>query len=102
MKLRDLLDNTRHQIAHQVFNEDEIAVRFHHQLVWIHAFANGNGRHARLMSDLLAMRLGRARLSWGSDFLSTHTADQLRERYIAGLRAADQGQISELLAFARS
>jgi fido (protein-threonine AMPylation protein) len=102
VRLRDLLDNTRYQIAHQVFHEDEITVRFHHQLVWIHAFANGNGRHARLMADLLAMRLGRARLSWGSDFLSTHTADPLREKYIAGLRAADQGQISELVVFARS
>ena len=102
VKLRDLLDNTRYQIAHQVFSEDEIAVRFHHQLVWIHAFANGNGRHARLMSDLLAMRLGRARLSWGSDLSTTHSAVKLREQYIAGLRAADQGQIHELLMFARS
>ena len=102
MKLRELLENTRYQIDRTVYEADEIAVRFHHQLVWIHSFANGNGRHARLMSDLLAMRLGRARLSWGSDFLSTHTADQLREKYIAGLRAADQGRISELLVFARS
>ena len=102
VKLRDLLDNTRYQIEREIFSADETAVRFHHQLVWIHAFANGNGRHARLMSDLLAMRLGRPRLSWGSDFLTTHSADQLREQYIAGLRAADQGQISELLAFARS
>ena len=62
VKLRDLFDNTRYQIAHQVFHADEIAVRFYHQLVWIHAFANGNGRHARLMADLLAMRLGRDRL----------------------------------------
>ena len=54
------------------------------------------------MSDLLAMRLGRPRLSWGSDFLATHSVDQLREQYIAGLRAADQGQISELVVFARS
>lgn len=81
------------------FNEVEIAVRFHHQLVGIHAFANGNGRHARLMSDLLAMRLGRARLSWGSDLLITHSSVKLREQYIAGLHEADQGQISELLAF---
>ena len=102
VKLRDLLDNTRYQIEREIFSADETAVRFHHQLVWIHAFANGNGRHARLMSDLLAMRLGRARLSWGSDFLTTHSAVKLREQYIAGLRAADQGQISELLAFARS
>jgi Fic-DOC domain mobile mystery protein B len=56
VKLRDLLDNTRYQLAHEVFAPYELAVRFHHQLVWIHAFANGNGRHARLMADLLAMR----------------------------------------------
>ena len=52
LKLRDLLDNTRYQIAHQVFSLDEIVIRFHHQLVWIHAFPNGNGRHARLMAHL--------------------------------------------------
>jgi len=102
VKLRELLDNTRYQIDREVFDADEIAVRFHHQLVWVHAFSNGNGRHARLMSDLLVMRLGRPRLSWGSDFLATHSVDQLREQYIAGLRAADQGHIGELLAFARS
>ena len=102
VKLRELLDNTRYQIDREVFDADEIAVRFHHHLVWVHAFSNGNGRHARLMSDLLVMRLGRPRLSWGSDFLATHSVDQLREQYIAGLRAADQGHIGELLAFARS
>ena len=102
VKLRELLDNTRYQIDREVFDADEIAVRFHHQLVWVHAFSNGNGRHARLMLDLLVMRLGRPRLSWGSDFLATHSVDQLREQYIAGLRAADQGHIGELLAFARS
>lgn len=54
VKLRELLDNTRYQIDRAVYASDEIAVRFHHQLVWVHAFPNGNGRHARLMSDLLA------------------------------------------------
>jgi len=102
VKLRDLLENTRYQIDREVFDADEIAVRFHHQLVWVHAFPNGNGRHARLMSDLLAMRLGRPRLSWGSDSSTVHSANQLREQYIAGLRAADQGQVEDLLAFARS
>ncbi len=52
VKLRELIDNTRYQIDNQVFNKDEIAVRFHHQLVWIHVFPNGNGRHARMMADL--------------------------------------------------
>jgi len=102
VKLRELLDNTRYQIDRTVFEADEIAIRFHHQLVWIHVFPNGNGRHARLMSDLLAMRLGRPRLSWGSNSSATYSADQLREQYIAGLRAADQGHMEDLLAFARS
>ena len=54
VKLRNLLDNTRFQIDHAVFEADELVVRFHHQLVWVHAFPNGNGRHARLMADVLA------------------------------------------------
>ena len=49
---------------------DEIAARFHHRLVAIHLFPNGNGRHARTMTDLLLVqRLGRPRFSWGSGTL---------------------------------
>lgn len=102
VKLRDLLDNTRYQIEHEVFGPQELAVRFHHQLVWIHAFANGNGRHARLMADLLAMRLGVGRLSWGSGYGSLTSVGDLRARYLSALRAADQGQYADLMVFAIS
>ena len=102
VKLRDLVDNTRYQLEHEVFAPYELAVRFHHQLVWIHAFANGNGRHARLMADLLAMRWGAGRLSWGGANGSLVSAGELRARYLTALRAADQGQYADLLAFARS
>ena len=102
VKLLDLLDNTRHQIENYIFNEDEVAVRFHHQLVLIHAFPNGNGRHARLMADLLIMRLGRPRLTWGSASASHNPINSIRDKYLAALRAADQGQIDGLIAFARS
>lgn len=101
VQLRNLLDNTQYQIEHGVFDADETAVRFHHQLVWIHAFPNGNGRHARLMADLLAMRLGRARLTWGGDEASIASVGALREQYLAALRAADQGRFGDLIAFAR-
>ena len=102
VKLRNLLDNTRHQIEHQVFEPDEIVVRFHHQLVWIHAFPNGNGRHARLMADLLAIRLGLPRMSWGGG-ASMVTADgTAREKYLNALRLADQGHFKALIQFARS
>ena len=101
-RLRDLLDNTRFQIEHPVYEADELAVRFHHQLVWIHPFPNGNGRHARLMADWLVMRWGRPRLTWGRHQAAVIDAGTLRERYLAALRAADQGQMADLLTFARS
>lgn len=102
VKLRNLLDNTKYQIENHVFDADELAVRFHHQLAWIHAFPNGNGRHARLMADLLAMRLSRPRLTWGGGEASITTVGELRDQYLAALRAADQGQFGDLIAFARS
>ena len=102
VKLRNLLDNTRYQIENQIYAADEIAVRFHHQLVWIHAFPNGNGRHARLMADLLVMQLGRSRLTWGGDAAPLASVGVMRDRYLAALRAADQGSFAGLIAFARS
>lgn len=90
----------RYWVEHQTFSPDEIAVRFHHRLVFIHPFPNGNGRHARLAADLLAVQLGQERFSWGSANLVT--ADETRATYVAALKAADAHDIGLLLAFARS
>lgn len=100
IELKKLLDDVRYQVMHGSFAADEIAVRFHHRLVAIHLFPNGNGRHARLMADLLVKRLGRTRFSWGSRSLVD--ASETRQNYIAALRAADARDIAPLLAFARS
>jgi Fic-DOC domain mobile mystery protein B len=100
MVVRQLLDDTKVWIEHNSYARDEIAVRFHHRLVQIHPFANGNGRHSRLMADLLVMDLGERRFSWGRTDLQ-HASD-VRSRYIAALRAADQHDIRPLLVFARS
>jgi Fic-DOC domain mobile mystery protein B len=100
MALRQLLDDTKAWIELQTYPPDEIAVRFHHRLVQIHAFSNGNGRHARLMADLLVMRLGGARFSWGRESLRDPSA--VRQRYIAALQSADNHDLGPLLAFARS
>ena len=102
VKLRNLLDNTRFQIDHKVFEPDELVVRFHHQLVWVHAFPNGNGRHARLMADVLAQQLGRPRMTWGGADVELVSMGTIRDRYLRALREADQGQWSALIAFARS
>jgi len=100
VELKKLLDDVRYQIEHGAFPADEIAVRFHHRLVAIHPFPNGNGRHARMMADLLVERLGKARFSWDSKNLID--ANETRKDYIAALQAADARNIVPLLAFARS
>src|SRR6476661_6539586 len=63
--LRMLLDDVKVWIETKAYPPDEIAVRFHHHLVQIHPFPNGNGRHARMMADLLAAKLGATPFSWG-------------------------------------
>lgn len=56
--VRDLLEDVRAQIQARNLPAEEIAARFHHRLTRIHPFANGNGRHARLATDLLLRQLG--------------------------------------------
>lgn len=88
-------------LMHQVFPPDEIATRFHHRLVSIHPFPNGNGRHARLAADILLERvLKRPRFTWGNDTLLE--AGQARTTYITALRAADVQNYEPLLQFVRS
>ena len=96
MQLRNLLDNTQYQLDHNVYPEHELAVRFHHQLVFIHPFPNGNGRHARLMADLLLASNGKPRLTWGSRTLLTESSN-VRKQYIDALRKADLGDIKKLI-----
>jgi Fic-DOC domain mobile mystery protein B len=98
--LRMLLDDAKTWIDQKVLPPDEIAVRLHHRLVQIHPFSNGNGRHARLMADLLIIRLGGERFPWGRG--SLRDPGELRKRYIAALQAADRHDLGPLMAFARS
>ena len=98
--LLQLTANIAAQVGFAVRPPDEIAIDFHHQLVAIHVFPNGNGRHARLSADLLAERLGQPVFSWGrSDLVS---AGDARAAYVAALKAADAGDIAPLVAFARA
>jgi Fic-DOC domain mobile mystery protein B len=95
-----LLGNTRYWLENETFRPDEIAIRFHHRLVFIHPFANGNGRHARLMADVLAQRQRRAVFTWGGANIAR--ACDFRRNYIEALQAADRNDIGLLLEFARS
>ncbi len=100
-KLHDLLEDIVYQCTHTTFSDDEIAVRFHHRLVSIHPFSNGNGRHARLMADLLVTHRGGGRFSWGMH-QDPDQATGVRLQYIEALQRADRGNYSTLLIFARS
>ena len=80
---------------------EEMAVRFHHRLVWIHPFPNGNGRHARLMADIFIENvLHRSPFTWGKRDLSN--PGENRSRYISALHEADNGNYMPLLEFAKS
>lgn len=98
--LRSLLEDVKAWMEYDAYQPDEIAVRFHHRLVAIHPFANGNGRHARMMADLLIVELGGAPFSWGGRQL--HETGELRRRYVDALQAADRHDLGPLMAFARS
>lgn len=100
VEVQSLIDDAKYWIANETFPLDEIAIRFHHRLVGIHPFPNGNGRHSRLAADLLAVQIGRPSFSWGGGDLVA--AAELRRTYLGALRSADASDIAPLLAFARS
>ncbi len=87
IRLNQLLENTKHRLEHGKpidRNEwDLFGAEFHHQLVLVHAFANGNGRHAREITDLLFMQQGQKPFSWGSASLTEPSST--RSRYIHAL-----------------
>ncbi|HBG48807.1 MAG TPA: mobile mystery protein B [Cyanobacteria bacterium UBA9971] len=97
--IRNLLEDTKCWIQNKTYSPDEIGARFHHRLVWIHPFPNGNGRHSRLMTDILMKDLGQPRFSWGEGSLIE--ASELRHKYIQALKSADNGQFLLLLDFIR-
>jgi Fic-DOC domain mobile mystery protein B len=99
-RLMALFADVRYWIDHHTYPTDEIAIRFHHRLVVIHPFPNGNGRHARLLADVFVMKLGLPVLSWGARDLVK--PGEARARYLQAVRTADGGDVGLLVEFARS
>lgn len=91
------IDNARFWLEHDTFARDEIFVRLHHRLVQIHCFPNGNGRHARALTDLIMQRHGTQPFTWGRSI----GGNGFRPAYIAALRAGDAGDFALLLPFVR-
>jgi Fic-DOC domain mobile mystery protein B len=98
--LFNLCEDVKSQLEYQSYPLDECAARFHHRLVQIHPFPNGNGRHARLAADIFLTSQELPVFSWGEEKLEDIVS--VRTRYIDALKAADRGDISPLLTFVRS
>ncbi|MFL5814130.1 MAG: mobile mystery protein B [Bdellovibrionia bacterium] len=103
-EVRSLIEDARFWISNATFTWDELGSRFHHRLVSIHPFSNGNGRHARLMTDLLLLSHDQAVFTWGAlkDSQSIGSNGSVRDDYIKALRAADRNQFDLLIQFVRS
>ena len=100
IELRELLDDCNFWITKGGVGEDEIAIRFSHRIVSIHPFANGNGRHSRLIADaLIRFGLGKPHFTWGSMNLTAR--GEARAEYLNALREADAGDYQSLMKFAR-
>ena len=101
IQLKNLLDDICYQQEHSSYLLDEMAARFHHRLVAIHPFPNGNGRHARLMTDIILLANQAERFTWGGE-MTRATASLTRQRYINALRLADKSDYSALSKFVRA
>lgn len=101
IELRYLLDDTKFWYANNTYNPDELTIRFKHRLVSIHCFTNGNGRHSRLMADIIIEKIfNKPVYSWGATSLVKE--GNTRAAYLSAIKTADQGDIEPLIKFARS
>jgi len=101
VELKILIGDGKFWIENKIFSEDEIAIRFKHRLVSIHCYSNGNGRHSRLIADVIISQIfNKPVFNWGAGDLVK--PGQIRKKYIEALRAADKGNYDQLSAFART
>jgi Fic-DOC domain mobile mystery protein B len=101
IELKMLLDDCRFWMDQQVYHDDEIAIRFKHRLVSIHCFPNGNGRHSRMMADIITEHVFNHKpFSWGGNSLVKKS--ELRSLYLSSIKKADAGDMDLLLDFSRS
>lgn len=101
IELYKLIDDCKHWLENNIYNADEIALRFKHRVVSIHCFANGNGRHSRLMADIMITKIFRQPIfTWGAH--QPLSPKEIRAEYLLALRKADKGDYKSLLYFARS
>jgi len=99
--LRSLINDAAYWLENNIYEPAEFAIRFKHRLVSIHCFPNGNGRHSRMIADIIVEKIFQQPVfSWGSRTLSDE--NESREKYLIAIRKADKGDFDLLLKFAKS
>ena len=101
LELKNLLDDTKYWLENKTFSAEEIAIRFKHRIVSIHCFPNGNGRHSRMMADIIMESI------FGNEIFPWHQsnmvkANEIRKEYINALKEADHGNVEPLIEFAKN
>jgi len=101
IKLKNLIDDTKYWIENKTYSPEEIAIRFKHRIVAIHCFPNGNGRHSRMMADIIIESI------FGKDIFTWHKSNmvkenEVRKNYIKALKEADNGNVNPLIEFAQN
>lgn len=100
-ELKNLLDDANYWYENNTYPPDEIAIRFKHRIVRIHCFPNGNGRHSRLIADIIIDKIYKLPVfSWGTSNLGVN--NDSRRLYLNAVKAADKGDYKLLMAFSRS
>ncbi len=89
------LDDAEAWLRFGTYPVDEAAVRLHHRLAGLHPWSNGNGRHARLIADILVASQGEEPPTWGARL------GEARARYVEAIRVAESGDFGPLVEFAR-
>jgi Fic-DOC domain mobile mystery protein B len=99
-ELKILLDDCKYWIENNTYNQDEIVIRFSHRLVKIHVFPNGNGRHSRLIADIMISNIfNKPVYTWGKSDLSNNNTS--RDEYLKAIYSADKGDLQSLIRFSR-
>jgi len=78
----------------------ERAVRIHHRLSYIHPFQNGNGRLARMISDIYLHSHHHPLPLWPESNLLDD--GKIRKDYLHAIREADKGHFKLILNFTRN
>jgi Fic-DOC domain mobile mystery protein B len=101
IELKNLLDDTKYWIENKTYLPEEVAIRFKHRIVSIHCFPNGNGRHSRMMADIIIESIFQKEIfSWHQSNMVK--SNEIRKEYINALKKADDGNVAPLIKFAKN